>query len=150
MYLVSACLLGLKSRYDGGSNRGSRNPVLPNTLLVPFCPEQLGGLPTPRSPAEIIGGSGEDVLAGKGIVCNERGEDVTALFLRGAYESLYLARFYGAEGVFLKDGSPSCGVNCIHDGTFSGCKRAGMGVTAALLQQHRYTLFSEREFFRDR
>lgn len=147
MYLVSACLLGLKTRFDGGGNWGKGKLILSRNLLVPFCPEQLGGLPTPRPPAEIMGVSGEDVLLGKGRVCNDKGEDVTAFFLRGALESLYLAELYGAEGIFLKEGSPSCGVSCIHDGSFSGCKRAGRGVTAALLQQHGYQIFPEKELF---
>jgi len=102
-------------------------------VAVPFCPEQAGGLTTPRSPSEIIGGDGMDVLQGKARVINDKGEDVTEAFVKGAEEALKLARLIGADTAILKSKSPSCGTKCVYDGTFSGKLREGMGVTAALL-----------------
>lgn len=128
--LVSACLLGLRCRYDGGD---SRSPALvrrvADFLPVAVCPEQLGGLPTPRPPANIYGGDGRDVLEGRARLWNDRGEDVTPLFLKGAQETLRLARMCGVQVALFKDRSPSCGLHTLY------CERAGggMGVTAALL-----------------
>lgn len=139
--LVSACLLGVRCRFDGeacpsgevlraleGGGEGSGR-----CRLVPVCPEILGGLPTPRARAEIRGGDGEDVLEGKARVICADGRDVTRAFLRGAEETLRLARLYGAEEAWLKARSPSCGVHHVYDGSFSGRLRCGRGVTAALL-----------------
>ncbi|MGD8386525.1 MAG: DUF523 domain-containing protein [Desulfobacteraceae bacterium] len=129
--LVSACLLGVRCRYDG---RDSEAPALVGRVhdFMPLavCPEQLGGLSTPRPPATIQGGDGRDVLEGNARLWNERGEDVTALFLKGAQETLRLARICRARVALFKDRSPSCGLNTPY------CERpgGGMGVTAALLQ----------------
>ncbi len=120
--LVSACLMGLNCRYDGKAKPSPR--ILEHAVkgrLIPFCPEELGGLPTPRSRADIEGGTGHDVLQGQGRVMDEKGKDVTAKFLAGAHESLRIAREEGAAKAFLKGGSPSCGVH------------RKLGVTAALL-----------------
>lgn len=128
--LVSACLLGIRCRYDG---KDSKAPALVrharDFLPLAVCPEQLGGLPTPRPPANIYGGDGRDVLNGTARLWNEQGEDVTALFLRGAQETLLLARMYRARLALFKDRSPSCGLHTLY------CERpgGGMGVTAALL-----------------
>lgn len=109
--LVSACLAGVRCRYDGSSS-----PVEEVELLVergravPVCPEQLGGLPTPREPAEIEGGDGFAVLEGRALVRNRQGEDVTGTFLRGAEESLRLARLARCTRAVMREGSPSCGV----------------------------------------
>lgn len=142
--LVSACLLGLRCRYDGAHNF---TPEVVERVgaccLIPVCPEQLGGLPTPRPAAEVVGGDGGDVLAGHARVVNCQGQDVTEAFLRGAREVLRVARVLRAEEAWLKGGSPSCGVSCIHDGTFSHRKRPGAGVTAALLAREGIRL---REF----
>ena len=135
-YLVSACLLGVNCRYDGGSNL---QPDIIDLVknhghtLIPLCPEQLGGLPTPRAPAEIKGGDGQLVLAGKARVLNIDGEDVTACFLLGAEQAWQLARVFGAEGAILKEGSPSCGTGTIYDGSFQKKMIRGYGVTSALL-----------------
>lgn len=146
IYLVSACLLGLKTRYDGG---GNRCPLLLRLCrrrrLLPVCPEQLGGLPTPRRPAEICGGDGWAVLRGEAAVMDEAGRDVTAQFLRGAAAVLQLAQLCRAEGAILKWGSPSCGSGLIRDGSFSGRRRPGDGVTAALLKRHGIPVYSERD-----
>lgn len=131
--MVSACLLGVRCRYDGGE-RGSRDVIefAPSARVIPICPEQLGGLPTPRSPASILGGDGNDVLAGRARVVTAEGRDVTGEFRRGAEASLDLARLMGATVALLKDGSPSCGLrlpDC------QGASGPGTGVTAALFRR---------------
>jgi len=132
--LVSACLLGVRCRYDGNT---AEDPTLRQELrgacVVPVCPEQLGGLPTPRSPSEINGGDGNDVLKGRAHVLNEAGEDVTAAFVRGAQEALRLAVSFGCQRAILKSRSPSCGSGQIYH---QGKLVPGDGVTAALLKVH--------------
>jgi uncharacterized protein YbbK (DUF523 family) len=127
LYLVSACLVGLCTRYDA--------QIRPNLLLkeiiktatwIPICPEQLGGLPTPRPPADIIGGEGSDVLAGKAKVQTREGTDVSEAFIEGAYQVLTIAESQPVTAVMLKSRSPSCG---------------HAGVTTALLRQHGFRLF---------
>ena len=98
--------------------------------VIPICPEQLGGLPTPRPPSNIVNGDGEEVLCGRARVINDRGEDVTGAFLKGARETLALARLTGAKKAFLKGKSPSCGLRTPYCETDTGY---GIGVTAALL-----------------
>ncbi|MFW8601529.1 DUF523 domain-containing protein [Desulfobacterota bacterium M19] len=129
MILISACLLGLKTRYDGMSKGNSTClSLLAGCCRVPFCPEQLGGLPTPRTAADIIDGTGADVLAGRARVISRDGIDVSRQFIRGAEQTLQLARQLEVEAVFLKAGSPSCGLSPIS------------GVTAALLSEYGYRL----------
>ncbi|NOZ61893.1 MAG: DUF523 domain-containing protein [Calditrichaeota bacterium] len=151
MILISACLLGAKTRYDGEDNR-LPHPLLLNFLargsLIPICPEVAGGLPTPRLPAEIIGGEGKDVLAGKCPVWNCEGEDVTEEFLLGAKHTLALAKQLKIQAAILKDGSPSCGSTYIYDGTFSDRKIKGCGVTAAFLQENGIEIYHEKNFER--
>lgn len=144
--LVSACLAGECVRYDGRAKPHARVLAwLRQGRAVPFCPEVAGGLSVPRPRAEIQGGDGADVLAGHARVVTEHGEDCTVPFLRGAQAALALCRREGLAIAVLKEGSPSCGVRCIADGSFTGCKRAGMGVTAALLAQAGLRLFSEHD-----
>jgi len=135
--LISACLVGLNTRYDGGHNH---NQIFADMVkkgeAVPFCPEQAGGLTTPRSPSEIMGGDGLDVLKGKARVITDKGEDVTEAFIKGAKEALKLAMLIGADTAILKSKSPSCGSKSVYDGTFSGKLDDGMGVAAAYLQAH--------------
>ena len=135
--IVSACLAGIPCRYDGKAQRNEAVAALVEAgLAVPVCPECLGGLPTPRIPAEIVGGSGEDVLDGKARVIASDGEarlDVTDAFIKGANAALEAAREAGADEAILKANSPSCGFGTIYDGSFSGAKTAGSGVAAALL-----------------
>jgi len=131
--LVSACMLGVHCRYDASTNP---SPELEQRLagqrIVPVCPEQLGGLTTPRPAAHFEGGTGEDVLAGNARVVTNTGADVTDQFLRGAQETLRLARVLGARRAILKERSPSCGCCQVHrDGVLS----PGSGVTAALLRR---------------
>jgi len=132
--LVSACLLGVHCRYDGGT---AANPDLLEELrgkcVVPVCPEQLGGLSTPRVPSEIVGGDGADVLASRARVVNEVGEDVTRAFVKGAEETLRLAVLLKCERAILKSRSPSCGQGQIYR---NGELVEGDGVTVALLKRH--------------
>ena len=145
IYLVSACLLGLPTRYDGGHNCVPRLRRLCRRCgLIPVCPEQLGGLPTPRCPAEISGGDGEAVLRGESTVVNKAGNDLTAQFVRGARASLRLARLYRADGAIFKSNSPSCGAGSIYDGSFTGGLREGDGVAAALLKRRGFPVYTEK------
>jgi len=131
MLIVSACLAGLNCRYNGKNcldkeiERMSRSGK-----ALPVCPEQLGGLPTPRARSEIERGSGEDVLSGKSRVVNADGQDVTAFFIRGAWETLALVRAKGIKEGIFRARSPSCGVQKI---TRRGRLVKGSGVCAALL-----------------
>jgi uncharacterized protein YbbK (DUF523 family) len=129
--LISSCLLGIACRYDGAHSRVAELVAKAQDLhLIPICPEQLGGLPTPRSPVTILNGDGRAVLAGQGRVMNSSGQDVTAAFLKGARETLRLAEITGAATALLKDKSPSCGLATPYCETDKGY---GLGVTAALL-----------------
>jgi uncharacterized protein YbbK (DUF523 family) len=144
IYLVSACLLGLATRYDGGHNRNEAViDFCRRHFYVPVCPEQLGGLPTPRPAAEICGGDGASVLGGEAGVRTVDGCDVTVCFRRGAMQVLQLARLINPRGAVFKSGSPSCGLGRIYDGSF--CRRSipGDGVTTALLKRHGIPVFSE-------
>ena len=132
--LVSACLLGLATRYDGGDERRDAVIALGERYhLIPVCPEQLGGLPTPRPGAEIISGDGDDVSAGRARVETADAVDVTSAYVRGAEESVKLAGILGVRQAVLKARSPSCGCHGIYDGSFRRVCRPGMGVAAAAL-----------------
>lgn len=138
MILVSSCLVGKRCRYDGRSQPNEEALRLYNMgAAFPVCPECLGGLKVPRPSAEIVGGSGEDVLSGSARVIarlpNGSEKDVTTEFILGAYKTLETAKECGADEVLLKAKSPSCGCGLIYDGSFSGRLREGNGVTAALL-----------------
>lgn len=134
--LVSACLLGVSCRYDGG---GNLNTILENAIkegkvnLVPVCPEIMGGLETPRTPCER---QGSKIIA-------KDGRDCTEAFERGARETLRLAKLYGCRFAFLKERSPSCGFGKIYDGTFSGVLIDGNGVTAELLAENGIDVIGE-------
>ena len=123
--LISACLLGARCRYDGASKlQPWISDLAERHILVPVCPEQLGGLPTPRPPAERRG-------------------DVTAQYRRGAEEALRLCRLLGCEAALLKERSPSCGSGMVYDGTFTGVLTAGEGVTAELLRAQGIPVYGE-------
>jgi len=130
VYLVSACLMGLCTRYDCTikPDAESKN-FLKGCIRIPVCPEQLGGMATPRPAADIIGGDGYDVLNGTAKVCTKNGKDVTVPFIKGAQQVLEIARSNVITGICLKARSPSCAVS----GT--------IGVTAALLKKHGYRLY---------
>lgn len=132
--LVSACLLGVNCRYDGKGNLHKRLKVeMGNYNFIPVCPEQLGGLETPRQPSERVG----DRLISK------VGKDVTANFIQGANEALELAKLYQCEYAILKERSPSCGYGQIYDGTFTGRLTPGNGVTGELLVAHKIKVIGE-------
>lgn len=132
--LVSACLLGVKCRYDGQSKPCPRLIAkLRGAAVLPVCPEQLGGLPTPRPRQCLDGGDGHAVLAGQARVINKLGEDVTKQFLRGADEAVRLARLYRIEVAYLKSKSPSCGYGLVD---IDGIWRPGDGVATAALLRH--------------
>jgi uncharacterized protein YbbK (DUF523 family) len=145
--LVSRCLLGHRVRYDGGASGpfDQLQQWLDEGRVVPLCPEVAGGLPTPRAAAEIPGGQGSDVLEGLAAVITAEGEDVSAQFLSGAKQALELVQKHGIRIAVLKANSPSCGNLLTYDGTFSGVKVSGEGVTAALLKRHGVLVFSELE-----
>lgn len=134
--LVSACLLGAACKYSGGDNFCSKVAVLVKDYhLVPVCPEQLGGLPTPRTPAERQGNR----------VITKDGQDVTAVYHRGAQEAWKLAKLFGCDTAILKARSPSCGAQGIYDGTFTGTVIPGSGVTAELLRDAGIRVLTEDE-----
>ena len=145
--LVSRCLLGHRVRYDGGASGpfDQLQQWLAEGRVVPLCPEVAGGLPTPRAAAEIPGGQGAQVLDGDAAVITTDGEDVTVQFLSGAHQALDLVREHGIRIAVLKANSPSCGNLLTYDGTFSGVKVSGEGVTAALLKRHGVRVFNELE-----
>lgn len=132
MQVVSACLVGLNTRYNGAS---SPSPELIELLLrgevIPVCPEQLGGLPTPRSPCTLVGGDGFAVLKGEAKAVTRDGEEVTEKLVRGAQEVLKVIKGTGSRRAHLKEGSPSCGVG---DTDCNWRRKSGYGVTAALLK----------------
>ena len=141
--IISACLLGVPCRYDGGHSRNETAMQHKETYqLIPVCPEEAGGLPTPRPPAEIVGGDGNDVLDGKAKVMTADGVDVTEAYLQGAHHALAVAQTHAATHVILKARSPSCGCGDIYHGTFSGTLTSGDGVTTALLKRHGITVTS--------
>ena len=145
--LVSRCLLGHRVRYDGGASGpfDQLQQWLDEGRVVPLCPEVAGGLPTPRAAAEIPGGQGAQVLDGDAAVITTDGEDVTVQFLSGAHQALDLVREHGIRIAVLKANSPSCGNLLTYDGTFSGVKVPGEGVTAALLKRQGVRVFNELE-----
>ena len=146
--LVSACLIGENVRYNGRvkvNESGWLKDWKRRGRLVAFCPEVAGGLPVPRPCSEISGHDGRTVLYGDARVMNIKGKDVTQYFLTGAQKALELARLHNIKLAVLKDGSPSCGSTYIYDGSFSGIKKPGKGITTVLLEENRIRVFSERE-----
>lgn len=127
--MVSACLLGDNVKYNGGNNRHEKVlEYIKGHEVVPVCPEMLGGLPVPRAPGEI-----QD-----GIVRNEDGTSVDYEYRTGAAKALEIAESERIDMAILQSRSPSCGVNQIYDGSFTGRKIKGMGVFARLLSEKGY------------
>ena len=136
--LISACLLGVACRYDGASKPHDRLLALAaRRPVVPLCPEQLGGLPTPRARHELRGGR---------VLCEE-GTDATAAFERGAAQAVHLARLIGCRAAILKAHSPSCGAGLIYDGTFSNRLVPGDGVLAQALRKLGMQIYTEEELW---
>lgn len=133
---VSACLLGIPCRYDGQGKRCEAVCALAREHeLIPVCPEQLSGLPTPRTPCELKDGK----------VYSRMHEDLTETFQKGAFSALSIVLSAGAEKAILKENSPSCGVNTIYDGMFRGTKISGSGIFASLLRENGIPVYSEEE-----
>lgn len=134
--LVSACLLGLPTRYDGGhSCHAGVMSLSKKHLLIPVCPEQLGGLPTPRPPCERTGG----------LVFDQLGTDKTAAFVSGAEAALKIYKLCGCEAAVLKARSPSCGKGLVYDGSFLGKLTNGNGVFTDLLEINACPVYTEDE-----
>lgn len=144
--LVSACLAGRACRFDGSAApKDEIFELIASGRAVLVCPEVEGGLGTPRPPAEIVGGSGDDVLDGRARVVTSDGTDVTAAYLEGARRAVQAARRGGATRAILKARSPSCGAGATYDGTFSRTLQAGDGVTAALLRREGIEVVTDED-----
>lgn len=134
--LVSACLYGNNCRYKGDNCFNEKvNALKKDAILIPVCPEQLGGLQTPRDPAEIVGAK----------VISSAGNDVSEQYERGADLALAIAKANNVDYCVLKANSPSCGKGVVYDGTFSGNKVEGNGVTAQKLLQAGFTVLTEND-----
>ena len=146
MILVSACLCGINTKYNGGNNLNEKVlKLLREGKAVPVCPEQLGGQSTPRAAHEIYSGTGADILDGKARILGPEGDDATEEFIKGANETLRIAKECGVEVAILKARSPSCGYGKVYDGTFSGNKIEGNGVTAELLKRSGIKIYTEED-----
>lgn len=146
MILVSACLAGLDSKYNGKSNFNEDiEKLVREGKAIMVCPEQMGGLPTPRDSCEIVCGDGGAVLSGKSNIIDSKGQNQTGKFIKGAEETLKVGRLYNINKAILKSKSPSCGVGKIYDGTFSGKLIEGNGVTAEFLIRNGFEVITEEE-----
>ncbi|MER1993275.1 MAG: DUF523 domain-containing protein [Eubacteriales bacterium] len=134
--MVSACLLGEDCKYDGGNNRNEALlEMIAGHEVIPVCPEVLGGLPVPRVPAEIVNGR----------VVNREGQDVDGAFRLGAEKALEIAERENPDLIILQSRSPSCGVNEIYDGTFTGKKIPGHGVFAEMAMGADYKVIDAED-----
>jgi len=147
MKIVSACLLGIRCAWDGKDRYKNKKVIelLRKETLIPVCPEQLGGLATPRVLQEIEEGAGDDVLDGRSRVKNKIGQDVTRQFIRGAKEALKIARQYNIKEFIAKSRSPSCGCGFIYNGSFSKRLIKGDGVTVALFKRNGIKVITEND-----
>ncbi|MBR3280233.1 MAG: DUF523 domain-containing protein [Clostridia bacterium] len=138
MYLVSACLAGINCKYNGKNNYNEKVfNLVKEGKAIPVCPEQLGGLMTPRIPSEI------KIIDGKRRVINKEGQDVTEQFEKGAQEVLRICKEFNIDKVILQPRSPSCGVGKIYDGNFNGTLIDGNGITADLLIENGIKILKE-------
>ena len=148
---MSACLLGVNCNYKGGCSydftKNSRfwSHLTSKYNIIPICPEQQGGLPTPRIPSELLN-KAEEIECGKGRIVSKEGKDVTYNFVKGAEEILRISRLYSVQFAVLKSKSPSCGVKSVYDGSFNGVLINGKGYTAYLLNKSGISLFDESDF----
>ncbi len=146
--LMSACLLGNPVRYNGLSLLVDNNIInkwQSEGRLISHCPEIAAGFPVPRKSAEILSNSGEQVLNGEAVVMDIDGADITGKFIDGAHSMLALCKKHNISLAILAEASPSCGSSKIYDGSFSGRKVKGMGVTTALLRRNGISVFSQYE-----
>ena len=147
MIAVSSCLAGIECRYNGSHSLvGKIKGLVEQDRALLICPELLGGFSTPRESAEIVGGTGEDVLDGNAKVIEKSGNDVTKLYIEGAYKALNTIQEANVKYVVLKENSPSCGSTLIYNGEFSNTKIAGEGVTTALFKRAGIQVISEKQF----
>lgn len=134
--LVSNCLLGCDCRYKGDNCRNERIIALAKEhVLIPVCPEQMGGLSTPRDPSEIVGDK----------LFSNKGRDVTVQYQKGANIALSIAKLNHVDFAIMKTKSPSCGKGMIYDGSFTGKMLPGNGVTVDLLLSHGFEVYTEEE-----
>lgn len=149
--LMSACLLGIQCNYKGGCSYDfTRNDhfwakLTSKYAIIPICPEQLGGLPTPRIPSELLS-KASDIEEGKGKIVNQKGDEVTYNFVKGAKEVARLSKLYNVHLVVLKSKSPSCGTKSVYDGNFNGVLIPGQGYTAYLLDKAGIKVIDEQRF----
>ncbi|UCG23076.1 MAG: DUF523 domain-containing protein [Chloroflexota bacterium] len=146
--LISPCLLGIRTRWDEDCEEiDELIELVKSGQAVFMCPEQLGGLTTPRKPAEIeTGKTASDVLNGDARVLTNTGKDVTEQFVVGAQRILEFCQSLGVEEAILKSGSPSCGSEQTYDGSFTDTKVVGKGTTAELLEQNGIKVYNEKNF----
>ena len=145
MYLISACLCGVNCKYNGANNYNEKcNKLFISGKAVLICPEQLGGLTTPRVPSELQGNA-KDVIEGKGKVITKEGLDVTMEFIKGAKEVVKIAKKIPVSAAILKEGSPSCGVNFVYDGSFNEKKVKGREITTEMLNEIGIKTLSEKD-----
>jgi len=145
--IVSACLAGVNTRYNGKSKMVEAvQKLVGSKKAIPLCPETMGGLLVPRQPSEIVGGTGEDVLAGKATVKDLDGNDVTEKIIFGANIFVKAVQRMGVTAVILKTKSGTCGYGKIYDGTFSKKLRDGNGVLAAMLIREGIKIYTEENF----
>lgn len=136
-FIISACLIGIFSRYNGEQESILQlEELVRQGRAIPVCPEQLGGLSTPRSPCERLAER----------VVNKNGEDVTEQFHHGAQEALRIANLFGATGAILKQRSPTCGSGRIYDGTFTGTLTEGDGILTERLKASGISVYSEQDW----
>ncbi len=135
--LISSCLLGCKCRHDGKIQKDNEiYKLIDDNYIVPFCPEQAGGLSTPRNPCEILNNK----------VIDSNNRDYTEQFMKGAKEALKLCNLFNIEYAILKSKSPSCGYGLIYDGSFSGGLVEGNGLTSQLLNDHKIKIYNELNY----
>ena len=147
LILVSGCLAGVLCKYNGTYNNVPEIIIMVEEgRAITVCLEILGGGTVPREPNETLGGDGHRVLDGKARVMTPSGVDCTEMFIRGAVETLKIAEDHNIKIAILKERSPSCGSSLVYDGTFSGRKIAGSGVTAAILRRAGIKVYSEYNF----
>jgi uncharacterized protein YbbK (DUF523 family) len=146
--LISPCLIGVRTRWDESCDEIEELiDLVKSGQAVFLCPEQLGGLATPREPSEIeTGATAKDVLKGEAKVLTKTGKDVTEQWVVGAQRTLEFCQQMGIEVAILKSGSPSCGSVQTCDGSFTGTKIAGKGTTAELLEQNGIIVYNEKNF----
>lgn len=140
MIAVSSCLLGMACRYDGNANLNESIKIVAKKYgVIPICPEQMGGLETPRNPCEIVQNEPAKVES-------DKGEDVTEAFVKGAEEALELAQYFGCEYAILKAKSPSCGSVNVYNGKFDRNLIPGEGVTTRLFRDKGIRVYNEHNY----